>query len=513
MISDHYQKDLEPFPCVSELCMTKSFSFGSRGEWGQHMLKHHPRWSQCIHLQTMWKCEPGLLESQGYRSETPEDAIEDPLDNACHTTVAYFSSEAYYIRHIREVHRGKEGRDWDEADLLRWAEMSKVEPSRDLTVCPLCYLTPEGLQLAGSKSMQDHIANHLQILMLLSLRLIQLSSDNSNDTCESASSGDAVADASQPGLDAINTDYEQDLADLPLPSDMSDRPSSPVDSIAEADERLSWDTVTSQLRQTHPLQETRMDQLLSHLDEEMKNSHGTAIPPDSDSMTTSDSSDSEHGASDDIVDKLYSAYTASTFEEHSRNFLPCGELADILTQEAVGKELKRMAHDLYDDEKDYFDTHYTSQLTDWTCDKALAIFATVMQCGLTPRKVYLSLANFERRRFDDSCLPINTPTAASSVPKQFRKKFWKQLQLEEFYEKQWRFLVPVFSSSQYYYDLADQTILPFTGDMRDVVNGGFSSVRKVEIHPRHCTGWNNTKVTGWHNTTVSWLMSVYHTIC
>jgi hypothetical protein len=463
--------------------MTKSFSFSSRVEWSEHMLKHHPRWSQCIHLQTMWKCEPGLLESQGYRSEIPENAGEYQLDIACHKTVAYFSSEAYYIRHIREVHRGREGGNWDKADLQRWAEMSKVEPIRDSTICPLCYLTPEGLQTTGTKSMQDHIANHLQVLMLLSLRLIQLSGDSSDGICDSVSSGDAIADSSQTNRDAVDTDYEQDTMDLP------------VNSIADADERLSWNTVTSQLRQTHPLQETRMDQMLSDLGIKMRNSHTITIAPDSDWMTVSESSDSEHEALGDLVDKLYSAYTASTFEELPRDFLPYGHLANILTREAVGKVLEMMAHDLLDDEKLHFDIQHTSRLLLWICDAGLVLFATLIQCGLSPRKIYLSLAYFERRRFDDSCLPLEAPAKKYSVPKQFPKKLWQPRHLDNFYERQWRFLVPVFSSSQYHYDLAAQTILPFTGDMKDIVNGGFSSVMKVEIHPSHRVGWDSTTVS------------------
>jgi hypothetical protein len=449
----------------------------------------------------MWKCEPGLLESQGYRSEIPKDAGEYQLDDACHKSVAYFSSAAYYVRHLKEVHRGRGGGDWDEADLLAWAEMSEVEPSRDLAVCPVCYLTPEGLQPTGFKSMQDHIANHLQVLMLLSLRLIQLSSHSSDDTCHSVSTGDAVADASLPNLDAVDTNYEQDTTDMPLPSEFTGRPSSPANSIADADERFSWDTITDQVRQTHPLQDTRMDRLLSELDEEMRNARAISNAPDPSS--DSEHSDSEHEASNEIVNKLYSAYTASTFDEYRRNFLPHGHLTNVLTQEAVEQELEGMENDLLDHEKRRFDISYRLQLSSWICTWASVLFATVIQCALTPRTMYLSLANFEQQRFDDSCLPIEAPRMTQS--KLFRKKIWKTFHLEDFYEKQWRFLVPVFSSGQYHYDLADQTILPFTGDMRDVVNGGFSSVRKVEIHPSHCAGWDST--------TVSWLVCIYHSAC
>jgi hypothetical protein len=240
--------------------------FSSLLQWNDHMSKHHSRWPQYIHRQKMWKCEPRLLHNEGDHLGPTGPCIgckKKHKADYTHGSVAYFSSASHFMAHLKAVHK----HTCSDVELKAIAAECGDEQNLHAELCPLCFLTPQGLQATGIRSMQDHIANHLQVLMLLSLRLIQICTDSSEDTEAGGSSCDAVANASQVSVGETDEDREQDMTELPSPPSDSPtlRPVSPTSESSfssEADETLSWDGITSQIRQIVPMQETVIDQLL-----------------------------------------------------------------------------------------------------------------------------------------------------------------------------------------------------------------------------------------------------------
>jgi hypothetical protein len=453
------------------------------------MSKHHPRWPQYIHRQKMWKCEPGLLHNEGHHLGPAQSCIgceEEHRDDHTHVSVAYFSTANHFMVHLNAVHK----HTWTDVELEAIAAKCCDEQSLHAELCPLCYLTPQGLQATGSKSMQDHVANHLQVLMLLSLRLIKIYTDSSEDAKTDGSSCDAVADASQVNDDEMDEDREQDMTGLPSPPSNSPdlRPTSPpLELNLETGETSSWNYITSEVRKRVPVQETVMDQLLDERKRELRPATPDTGPHES--STSSISEDSE----DEFVDKLYSAFVRSTSDERAQEFLPNGLLTELVNRSTVENELQRMEEKMgtSDAEKNRLSK---SQLSTWICTKASRLFATVMQSNLTPRAAFWSLVNFFQSDFGDDKLPLEDPRVTPPPSNLFSKRLWKRHNLVLFYESQWRYLAPVFSSSHFHYDLDAHAILPFTGDKKDVFEGGFSSVRKIEIHPAHCQGLESTTV-------------------
>ncbi|KAF3192014.1 hypothetical protein TWF788_004204 [Orbilia oligospora] len=208
---EHYCTDLEPFLCLSEECTDTVPTFSSIKKWKKHMIRHHPSWPQHIHWQPLWKCD--LQNSNSF----PEGYQLCHADT--HPSDALFSAPNKFSAHFKTVHRKfcsdedyapKEGNSVEEGDSLETsrrvahktvllsedtissiAKGSIVEHFPEANVCPLCRMKPKGMEnqeysSSGisprvSTEMENHIAEHLQNIMILSLRLLDSQDTESYD--------------------------------------------------------------------------------------------------------------------------------------------------------------------------------------------------------------------------------------------------------------------------------------------------------------------------------------------
>ncbi|KAF3287639.1 hypothetical protein TWF970_007350 [Orbilia oligospora] len=208
---EHYCKDLEPFFCLSEECADTVPTFSSIKKWKKHMIRHHPSWPQHIHWQPLWKCDlqSSNLLPEGYQLSHANTHLSNTL----------FSAPNKFSAHFKTVHRKfcfdenyapKEGNSIEEGDSLeasRHAAHNKVLFSEDTissiakgsivedfpeaNICPLCRMKPKGMEnqeysSSGlsprvSTEMENHIAEHLQNIMILSLRLLDSQDTESYD--------------------------------------------------------------------------------------------------------------------------------------------------------------------------------------------------------------------------------------------------------------------------------------------------------------------------------------------
>lgn len=168
---------------------------------------------------------------------------------------------------------------------------------------------------------------------------------------------------------------------------------------------------------------------------------------------------------------------AISFEDKAEYFLPGGSIDELVTIEAI---------------KDILELGGKSQHTElaqWIHTKAKIVFALTMlstfQAEVDPREAMLC---FQQNGFTDASLPVDNPRSpdiTQDIPSILREK-WNDFERFTFWEKQWAFLVRVFSPGDFMYELGSQSIFPFTSrDDQRTGSGNFSKVYCVEIHPKH----------------------------
>ncbi|KAK6499015.1 hypothetical protein TWF481_011584 [Arthrobotrys musiformis] len=191
---EHYCKDLEPFCCLSEECAESVPTFPSLKGWKMHMSHHHPSWAQHIHWQTLWGCDlessyttvGGLAESN---ADNPRDKAPNCKPANIHESDVLFSAPNKLRGHLRVSHPkfwSDNNFDNREDAISSIIENSIVETILGLDICPLCRMKPKDMQyfnLEHSSSdsdpnvpteMVNHIGEHLQNIMVLSLRLFNI---------------------------------------------------------------------------------------------------------------------------------------------------------------------------------------------------------------------------------------------------------------------------------------------------------------------------------------------------
>ncbi|KAF2496438.1 HET-domain-containing protein [Lophium mytilinum] len=208
----------------------------------------------------------------------------------------------------------------------------------------------------------------------------------------------------------------------------------------------------------------------------------------------------ESSPSSTLEDRLLKSFVASTFDSQRQSYLPEGRIVELVTAESITEELELDHLDPSTAAK--FDQSRQAELVDWILNGARKLFAICVECGILPRRNMLAtFLRFRKYGFDDKSLPIRNPrdnsrpTASNSPDPVFHEQVWSMFKLHNFYEKQWKYLVPVFGSNQYDYDLPSDCILPFQTDRDDTGQGAFSSVYKVKVHPDHMRLENSEKET------------------
>lgn len=180
---------------------------------------------------------------------------------------------------------------------------------------------------------------------------------------------------------------------------------------------------------------------------------------------------------------------ASNFDEFDRTFLPEGALTQLITLDTIMSELDRFEEGLHllnapirEKQRAEYSSVFRQRLASWILDEAPRTFATMIHCNLNPLYLLISMRRCRDYSFTDNNLPL---LKATDLPRGWYTTIWDQAQLQDFYDKQWRFLVPVFKPGRYNYDHQYNTIFPFIKLNEPPRSGAFSSVYRVRIHPHH----------------------------
>ncbi|KAJ4290397.1 hypothetical protein N0V90_010613 [Kalmusia sp. IMI 367209] len=174
----------------------------------------------------------------------------------------------------------------------------------------------------------------------------------------------------------------------------------------------------------------------------------------------------------------------SSFDTDPPYYLPHKSIEEVITDEAVDKELRRSAEELARPGRGIFPEHLRRQICQWITEKANKVFAITVECDLDISRLIIAMRSFYQNGFDNSRLPISDPKSVA-MKDQFDERIWSQAGLINFYIHQWKYLVPVFTPQRYDYDLHSKTIFPFTLQSNKSRIGGFSSVYKVSLHADH----------------------------
>jgi hypothetical protein len=196
-------------------------------------------------------------------------------------------------------------------------------------------------------------------------------------------------------------------------------------------------------------------------------------------MATESSSEADLSLSDLIWDKL----KRSAFDLKFECFLPVCEIDKLINVKAIQERLEEDKQgSALDDEE--------IELVKWIHEEANKVFAIVVQVDLqiASSETLKSMKYFKRHGFNNYRLPIKDPGPSSGKKWKCHERFdsliWKKARLSQFYEKQWRFLAPVFAG-EYRYNLESDCTLPFVEKDELLREGAFSFVHKVTIHDAH----------------------------
>ncbi|QGI69578.1 related to tol protein [Fusarium fujikuroi] len=201
-------------------------------------------------------------------------------------------------------------------------------------------------------------------------------------------------------------------------------------------------------------------------------------------------SDSESGSESNsgLGSIICDSYNTSQYSNGAeKEYLPRGVLKKLITRETVYREMNV--------EK----TMRNEPLVDFIVNSANQVFA--LTCSIIDGKdLYKAMKAFHAKGFDDESLPverkrpINDEGHISTVtdlkcdlsnPDAFKPRLWTSLRLSDFYNKQWRFLAPVFDDQNFIYELDERLILPFRLVKSEAKQGTFGEIFQVEIHREH----------------------------
>jgi len=183
-----------------------------------------------------------------------------------------------------------------------------------------------------------------------------------------------------------------------------------------------------------------------------------------------------------LSDQIIAKSKISKFDLEEKQFLPAGCIEELVTLEAIIKELI---------EKDQLDPGdlslqedpKTKQVIEFVLGKAKKVFATTVISGLRGRDLGWVMYQFMELNFVNESLPV-TKDALEKLLGGIAFP-WSQTRIYNFCREQWRFLAPVFSQQNFKVNLEPDHILPFVDKSNLTKEGAFGQVFRVEIHPAH----------------------------
>jgi hypothetical protein len=192
--------------------------------------------------------------------------------------------------------------------------------------------------------------------------------------------------------------------------------------------------------------------------------------------------------SDQIVEK----YDTSKFDPEEKYFLPAGYVEQLVTLEAIIKELDDKDC-LESEDLDLFlrlpESDKKKKVVDSVCKKSKTVFAITVVSGLRGPPLGMTMRRFMTREFSDDSLPV-TETLLNDLIQPLVNRWgessgWSKTRRHIFLQEQWRFIAPIFSQKNFKVDLKLNHILPFIAKSSSGKEGAFGQVYMVEIHPAH----------------------------
>ncbi|KAK8078886.1 TOL protein [Apiospora phragmitis] len=177
-----------------------------------------------------------------------------------------------------------------------------------------------------------------------------------------------------------------------------------------------------------------------------------------------------------LADRILESQVLSQFDSSSRNFLPHRAGDSFVTAPLIREELE-LAQD-YDDELYH-------GLVPWILVKAKKVFLTLIRCGMEAGRAREAMRLFWWHDFHDQRLSVSQ-LSLEDQRSIFPRSLWTKFKAYDFfYTYRWENLAPVFTKTQYDYNLHEKGILPFTEKDANVKEGAFSWVHKVTVHTEH----------------------------
>lgn len=181
-----------------------------------------------------------------------------------------------------------------------------------------------------------------------------------------------------------------------------------------------------------------------------------------------------------LADQIIDHYEISAFDQPAQVFLPQDCISKLITEDAVIKEFEE---EDAGDTRFEFETTKDQKLVAFILKHAKKVFATAVVCDISGNELYKVMGKFKEGNFQDSSLPVKAGVLYE-LPC-FSIKTWSNLKKLNFVSKQFVFLAPVFSRSEFKLELEPEHIFPFTWVSNEAKEGTFSQVFQVTIHDSH----------------------------
>ncbi|RYP06778.1 hypothetical protein DL765_009366 [Monosporascus sp. GIB2] len=191
-----------------------------------------------------------------------------------HESEVLFSTPDHLRGHVRALHKDI----WsslDDTSIAALAEGSIVNVLRKPNVCPLCCLTPKDMESLDYSSegntpvpraMENHIAEHLQNLMVLSLQLMETQNEEPDGDSKG---GSMPPDESRLGSPVNHCEADSDSDELPSPPfgspTVRPEPAALNDSELPETDPQDWSIVMEETRRQHPELDGDADSILDQL--------------------------------------------------------------------------------------------------------------------------------------------------------------------------------------------------------------------------------------------------------
>ncbi|KIN05179.1 hypothetical protein OIDMADRAFT_116151 [Oidiodendron maius Zn] len=188
-----------------------------------------------------------------------------------------------------------------------------------------------------------------------------------------------------------------------------------------------------------------------------------------------------------LSDRIVIKYEQSKFDSENKKFLPEGCINDLVTLEAIMKEIREV-NMLEPEDLILREGTPKKKIVDFARGRGMKLFAISVVSSLCGNELVRAMSQFMVVDFSDKSLPVEEEEEDGSKDPFFRdtkSSPWSKTRIHVFCQEQWRFLAPVFTQHNFKVDLKAGHILPFIEKGTLVREGAFGQVFQVEIHPAH----------------------------